>query len=190
MDIIGIDRMATLALNGLHCPASDAFWSTITRTQLWFPMYALIAGLLFWRLGWKRGLVFVVALALMVLSADQLCNLVKGAVCRLRPCNDEFMVANGLHVLKTGRSFSFFSAHAANSFGFAWASLLAFREDCRIKYKGYAAFIFAWAVIVSLSRVFVGMHFVGDILVGAIVGSAIGVFFGFLGKYGCSYYIR
>ncbi len=185
MTIIEIDKQVTLAINSLHSEFTDKIWTFFSEVQVWFPMYALIVALLFWRLGWKKALIFTVALALTVLCCDQLANLFKNGFQRIRPCNDEFMIANGAHIIAQNKSFSFFSGHACNAFGFACCSLAAFREDKRLKYRGYAAFIFIWAVLVSASRVFVCAHFLGDVLVGAVMGTAISLSIAFCARYAC-----
>ena len=151
-DIILLDQNITLAINSLNSPLTDRIWLFFSNTQVWFPMYAIIAGCCFWRLGWKRGIAATVALALMVLCCDQTANLFKDGVQRFRPCHTEYMIENGLHMLSSGSLYGFFSGHAANSFGFAWSSLLLFRMDKRLKYRGYAAWIFSWAILVSFSR--------------------------------------
>ncbi|MCD8312694.1 MAG: phosphatase PAP2 family protein, partial [Bacteroidales bacterium] len=72
---------------------------------------------------------------------------------------------------------------AANAFGFAYCSFLALRTDRRLRYRGYAAGIFTWAALVSVSRVFVSMHFFGDILVGTAAGCLIGAIWGCIGRW-------
>ncbi len=181
--IIGLDQQITLAINSLHSEFTDSIWLFFSKVPVWFPLYAIVVGCLFWRLGWKKALVFVLALGLTILCCDQLANLAKDGFGRLRPCNDPYMVENGLHILKHPKSCGFFSGHAANSFGFACCSIVALTSDKRLKYRGYAVFILLWALLVSLSRVFVSAHFFGDILVGGIVGSIIGYLFGRLGRY-------
>lgn len=183
--VVELDRAWTLALNGLHCPAGDAFWLFMSGRNVWFILYAAVAALMIWKLGWKKGLIYVVAAILSIVCTDQLCNLVKDSVCRLRPCCDQDMLASGIRVLeKPGRHiYGFFSAHAANSFGFATASFLALRQIRRgnaisaspapVWVAWYGAGIYSWAFLVALSRVFCAKHFLGDILVGAIVGSLV-----------------
>ena len=147
-------------------------------------MYIIIIVLLFMRLGWKRGLIATLAALITFGFCDQSSNFIKDLVERVRPLNDEFMLASGLNVLEKGsRSFSFFSAHAANSFGLAACTLTCFRIDTRLKYKGYAVWIFTWATLVALSRIFVGKHYLGDVLAGSIIGAAAGVAFSMLAKY-------
>ena len=85
------------------------------------------------------------------------------------------MLLGGLHVLDyRGNFFGFFSAHAANAFGFAVCSSVLFRYDTKHTYKAFIIWIFTWATMLSLSRIFVGKHYMGDIIVGAMIGSGYG----------------
>lgn len=191
------DIAATLFINSFHSPASDAFWLFITGKWVWAPCYLLLAGILIWKLGWKRGLIMILATILCIVCIDQSCNLVKNWACRLRPCNDPAVIAQGLHILSPahpGYPYGFFSGHASNSMGFAIAMVMSFRlyvrehpEKIRAWHTGNILVI-TWAILVGLSRVFVAKHFLGDILVGYLVGALIAWFIctlahRFIGKY-------
>lgn len=187
--LIGLDQHVTLAINSLHTPFTDAVWKFFSSIPVWIPMYIAIVVLLFIRLGWKRALVFTVVLGLMVLCSDQLANLVKNTVHRLRPCRDEVMLAAGLYAPVSGGAYGFWSGHAANSFGLAAASVVAFRTDRRLGYRGYIAWIYIWCALVSISRVFLGMHYFGDITVGAVAGTVIGLALAYSGRCICKRFI-
>lgn len=177
-DIHQLDQRITLEINSWDSPVTDRIWQFFSDIPVWIPMYVLIVAGLIWRLGWKKGLIMTLAATATFGFLDQFSNLVKDLVCRVRPMNDAFMLENGLNILeKVSRSFSFFSAHSANSFGLATCTLIGFRLDKRLKYNGYATWMYFWASMVALSRVFVGKHYLGDILVGAIIGAAAGFFF-------------
>ena len=179
-----LDQQLTLAINSWDSPITDPIWQFFSDIPVWIPMYIIIIVLLFMRLGWKRGLIATLAALITFGFCDQSSNFIKDLVERVRPLNDEFMLASGLNVLEKGsRSFSFFSAHAANSFGLAACTLTCFRIDTRLKYKGAAVWIFTWATLVALSRIFVGKHYLGDVLAGSIIGAAAGVAFSMLAKY-------
>lgn len=166
-----LDQDATLALNSLSSPVSDFIWQMFSNVRIWFVLYLAVVVILFRNLGWKKALVCVAALILTELACDQFANLVKDGVGRLRPCWDEYMVSNGLHILeKRGGQFGFFSAHAANAAGFALCSASCFRIDAGRDYTLYGRLIAVWAFLIGISRVFVGKHFLGDVLTGFIVG--------------------
>lgn len=146
-------------------------------------MYLLIIAFVIWRLGWKKGLVVVAGALLTFGFCDQFSNFIKDITERLRPLHDAYMLHNGIHVLESGGKFSFFSAHAANAFGLATCTYIGLRCDSRLKYKGYAAWMYFWATMVAVSRIFVGKHYLGDVVVGILVGLGSGLMFGLLAKY-------
>lgn len=177
------DQLLSLNINSWDSSVTDPIWQFFSNIPVWIPMYVLIVGCLIWRLGWKKGLVFVLAATATFGFCDQFSNFIKDLVGRPRPLNDPFMVEHGLNILDgTTKSFSFFSAHAANSFGLATCTYIGFRQDTRLRYRGYAWWMFFWASMVSISRVFVGKHYLGDVIVGIIVGAAAGYIFATIAK--------
>lgn len=185
------DQNLTLEINSWDSPVTDPVWQFFSDIPVWIPMYVLIVACLIWRLGWKKGLIMTLAAVATFGFCDQFSNLIKDLVCRIRPLNDAYMLENGLNVLEgASRSFSFFSAHSANAFGLATSTLIGFRLDKRLKYKGYATWMFFWASMVALSRVFVGKHYLGDILAGALIGAAAGFAFASIAKNIITRYIK
>lgn len=180
-----IDQGVSLEINSWDSPITDTIWQFFSSIPVWIPMYALIVALIIWKLGWKKGLIVLAAVGLTFGFCDQLSNIIKNAVGRIRPLNDPFMIENGLNVLEKGtRSFSFFSAHAANAFGIATCTCLAFRKFlCHASatrptwIKFYTLWMYTWAALVAISRVFVGKHYLGDVLAGAIIGAIAGYLF-------------
>lgn len=171
------DQLLTLKINSWHTPFTDIIWEFFSDIPVWIPMYLIIIIFVIWRLGWKRGLVVIAAALLTFGFCDQFSNIIKAATERLRPCNDPFMIENGLHILEKGGKYGFFSAHAANAFGLATSTFIGLRIDNRIRYRGYGAWMFTWAALVGISRIFVGKHYLGDVLVGTLVGIAAGMAF-------------
>lgn len=185
------DQNLTLEINSWDSPVTDPVWQFFSDIPVWIPMYVLIVACLIWRLGWKKGLIMTLAAVATFGFSDQFSNLIKDLVCRVRPLNDAYMLENGLNVLEgASRSFSFFSAHSANAFGLATSTLIGFRLDKRLKYKGYATWMFFWASMVALSRVFVGKHYLGDILAGALIGAAAGFAFASIARIIITRYIK
>ena len=178
-----LDQLITLTINSWYSNFTDPIWDFFSDKIVWIPMYAGIVALLIWKLGWKKGLIVVAAAGLTFGFCDQFSNIIKYAVARIRPVNDEFMLANGLHVIETGGGYSFFSAHAANAFGLACSTFFGLLGSLKYKpswLKAYGGWMFFWAFMVSISRVFVGKHYLGDVIVGIMVGAAAGVIFGYL----------
>ena len=187
MYIIRLDQDITLAINSIHTQFTDLVWQTFSNSHVWFALYLIIAAFLVWRAGWKKGLVFVLSMALCLLACDQFANLIKFYVCRLRPCHDPYMLERGLRVLEDkGGLYGFFSSHAANSFGFAVCVSQGIKAARKQSYNWFAWVMFIWAALVSVSRIFVGKHYLGDILVGTLVGLVLGSVFASLGHYICS----
>ena len=184
-EIHQFDQGVSLEINSWDSPVTDSLWQFFSSVPAWIPMYLLIVALLIWKLGWKNGLIVVLAAGLTFGFCDQVSNLVKDAVGRIRPLNDAFMLSNGLNVLEKGStSFSFFSAHAANAFGLATCTYIALSHlitgpsSAKPKWmKAYGTWMFIWAPLVAISRVFVGKHYLGDVLVGSLIGAAAGYVF-------------
>ncbi|MCM1309555.1 MAG: phosphatase PAP2 family protein [Bacteroides sp.] len=161
------DEQLLLWCNGYHTPWLDSVMMAITGRWIWIPLYALLAGLLFWRCGWKRAIVYLLGIALTITLTDQLCaSWIRPWVGRLRPCDVDNPLSQ-LVISVNGyapQSYSFPSCHAANTFALAMFLSLAFRN------RGMTWFLFLWAATVSYSRLYLGVHHPGDILVGAIIG--------------------
>jgi len=144
------------------------WWTSATIT--WVPLYLVVLYFVFKQLKWK-GLLTLLFLILVVVIADQgSVHLFKNVFQRLRPCHN-LQIADFVHTIngKCGGKFGFVSSHATNTFAFATFSSFFF------KLQKYSYFIFFWAAFVSYSRIYLGVHFPGDILGGAILGYAIGL---------------
>lgn len=176
------DKLATLEINSWSSAITDPIWQIFSNIPIWVPMYVIIVAFIIQRLGWKKGLIVVAAAALTFGFCDQSSNFIKALTERLRPCHDPYMIHNGLNILESGGKFSFFSAHAANAFGLATCTTIGFRIDKRLKYKGYITWMYIWATLVAVSRIFVGKHFLGDVIVGICIGTLAGWAFGTLAK--------
>lgn len=167
-----LDRAATLAINGFSGAFTDAVMPILSNRAVWVPFYLLLFFYLWRRLGWKKALVILATTVLSVAVIDQVANLVKYSAMRLRPCWDELMTENGLNVLESkGSKYGFFSAHAATCAGVATVvTFLMRRLDEDRREILLLVLLILWVAGVSISRVYVGKHFLGDILVGALAG--------------------
>lgn len=179
-----IDQNATLFLNSFSTPATDQLWMLMSDKTVWIPAYAICAYFLFRRLGWKKALVVLVSVGIAFGLCDQFSTIVKHSVDRLRPSYSARMLLGGLNVLEgRGGFYGFFSAHAANAFALAMCLIIGFRNDHTHTYNGFYKFALTWAALVAVSRIFVGKHYLGDVIVGTIVGLTIGYFVGMLARY-------
>lgn len=168
-----LDHKLFLFLNNLGSPHWDWFWLTISDKWMAIPFYALLLFLLFRKLGWKTTIFTLLAVTLLIASTDQLANLFKHGFQRLRPCGQEGVKEYARFVAARCGHYGFFSAHAANSAGVAVFLGMVFRKY----YRKMIWFLAFWAVLVAYSRVYLGVHYPGDILVGIIIGSCFGYLF-------------
>ena len=177
-----LDQQLTLAINSWNSAVTDPIWAFLSMKLVWVPLYVAILALIIWKLGWKKGGILVLGTVLTIVFCDQFANLIKFSVARIRPLHDDFMVSNGLNILELGGGYSFFSAHAANSFGLAGCTWLGLKNCLKDSpdpvnakiVKWYGWFMFTWAALVAISRIFVGKHYFGDVIVGTIAGLIIG----------------
>ena len=170
-----LDRNATLAVNAFSGAFTDAVMPVLSNRVVMIPIYLLLIWYLWRRLGWRKTLLVLVTVALAVGATDQIANLVKNACQRFRPCWDDYMTDNGLQVLeRRGSRYGFFSAHAATCSAIATSVLYLLRKwGGGRRDRLLAGLLVFWVAAVSISRVYVGKHFMGDILVGALAGIII-----------------
>lgn len=166
--IIQLDKQLFIFLNGLGSESFDGFWLFITKQLYWAPFFVFIFYLLYKKLGWKHLLLIVVSIAIMITFTDQFTNLVKNSVQRLRPCND-LEIKDIIRIVKSSDTFSYFSGHAMNSMASTMFVFLILR-----KYYRYAFLLFLFPLIFAYSRIYLGLHFPGDILSGYLFGAISG----------------
>jgi len=161
------DKDLFLFLNGMHSPLWDYTMTLFTLTPTWLLFYGLILGIIV-KKHEKKSLFIIVAIILLIVCSDQFAGILKHTIQRLRPSNEPGL-AQLVHVFfSKGGQFGFVSAHAANTFAFATFSSLLFKNS------RYSLFIFPWAMIIAYSRIYLGVHYPGDVLGGAILGICVG----------------
>ena len=135
--------------------------------KTWIPLYAIIAFLLFKNYGWKRTMYLLICIAAVITVADQLAaGVLKPWTGRLRPCAEPSVADTVRSLVGCGGKFSFPSNHATNHFALAGVlSLTFFRDITWVKWS-----LYAWAASICLAQVYVGKHWPGDVLAGAILG--------------------
>jgi membrane-associated phospholipid phosphatase len=148
----------------------DTILPPIRDRIFWVPLYLLIAILILWKFK-KKGILLILLLGLNFGISDQLSSaVIKPAVNRTRPCNDENLKDSViLRIDRCGVGKSFTSSHATNTFAFAVLCILFFRK--RIKWLTPIALI--WALSISYAQVYVGVHYPLDILAGGLLGTII-----------------
>ena len=176
-EIILEDKQAMIFLNNLGSSTFDPFWILVSEKWFWIPLYVIFLYFLYKNFTKKSLFYILLFVALGITASDQIANIFKFGFERLRPCHDPSLEGL-LREVKCGGKFGFYSAHSSNSFFVA--TYLTMLLGKKIKQLPY--FLFVWAAIVAYSRVYLGMHFPGDIIVGAIMGILLALFFGTLAK--------
>ena len=161
-----LDTNIFLSINGLHTSFFDGFMYAVSAKFTWIPLYISVLYILIKQ--WKKEAVWLIlALVLCIVISDQVASgLLKHLVKRLRPSHVDDL--RGLvHLVRdySGGMYGFASSHASNTVGFALLSSLI------LKQRNYTFAIFSWAIITSYSRIYLGVHYPGDILGGALIGS-------------------
>ncbi|MEO8068805.1 MAG: phosphatase PAP2 family protein [Flavobacteriales bacterium] len=170
-----LDREMFLALNGGGFPWLDPVMRATSNMLLWFPLYAFFLFILQRRWGWTGLGLSVLCIGLMILVSDSgSVVLFKNTVQRLRPCHAADL--SGLvHMagVECGGRFGFVSSHATNHFAIA-----VFMSGILQRVPRWGTpLLLLWAAIVSYSRIYLGVHYPGDVLVGALYGAATGFIF-------------
>jgi undecaprenyl-diphosphatase len=169
IDILQIDADLLLWINGHHAPWADTLMWTISRATTWIPLYALLVYLLWHRFGWRRTIVYFLAFVIAIGLSDYISSgLIKPLVCRLRPTHEP-LLQPFIHLVNgyTGGLYGFVSSHAANTAACALLFSLFYRD------RLMTAVMTLYVLLNCYSRMYLGVHYPGDILCGLIVGCAI-----------------
>ena len=176
-----VDRSAFLLVNGWRAPWLDLPMFFLSIGWLWAPVFLLLLWLFFRRFRSPRDrLLIAVGIAVCIAGTDLISSsVIKPSVRRLRPAHDQ-SIGGMAHIVRRpdgqkyrGGRFGFVSSHAANYFGLATLGYWLLRTK-------RALWLFAWAALISYSRIYLGVHFPGDVVAGALLGVVWGslVFWG------------
>lgn len=170
--ILTYERDLFFMLNGSDSPFLDRFMWLYSGKAVWLPLAAFILVVLLYKKNWRESLFILLAIVLVITLCDQFASHVcKPIFTRFRPTHHpDFMDQVKTVFDYRGGRYGFISSHAANAFGFATFMSLLFR------YRLFTWTIFFWAALTAYTRVYLGVHFISDIVPGAVAG----IFFGWI----------
>ncbi len=164
--LLEADKNLLLAINKWHAPWLDSLMIVLTQTLAWLPLYIVLLYAVIYMYK-KSSWLPLLTIALTVVLTDRITSgLMKPYFARLRPSHNPEL-AGQLHLVNgyTGGLYGFASSHAANCFGVALAVWLILRS----KYP-HTGWLFLWAIFMSYTRLYLGVHYPSDVLVGALIG--------------------
>jgi undecaprenyl-diphosphatase len=169
--LLNLDQSLFLIINGWHNSFMDPVMFSISSTIVWIPVYLVFLYFVFKTYG-KQGWYILLLVAITIALVDQgTVHLFKNTFQRLRPSHEPSL--EGLvHIVNNykGGDYGFVSSHAANNF--ALVTFLGF--FLRKSYKWLFPVMLAWAALIAYSRMYLGVHYPGDVLCGGLYGALVG----------------
>lgn len=168
--ILRYERDVFFALNGSDSVYLDYFMWLFSSKQVWIPLAVLILVVLCYKKNWKEIIFVLLAITLVITLCDQFAShFCKPFFARFRPTSHpDFMnEVDTVFGYRSGK-YGFISSHAANAFGFATFTAMLFRN------KFYTYTIMIWGIVTAYTRVYLGVHFISDVVCGAMAGFIFG----------------
>lgn len=169
--VIDLDKKLFVFLNGLGTENFDNFWLIVTKQLHWTPFFLLILYLIKKQLDWKKLGIVLLFVAVLITFTDQVTNVFKFTFERLRPCKD-LEISSIIRIVKCSNTYSFFSGHASNSMATMTFIFLLIKQYGKRMY-----WLFIFPLVFAYSRIYLGLHFPSDILIGYFFGFLAGTLF-------------
>ena len=168
--LIEFDKETLLYLNSIHAPMWDEIMWWASKTITWIPLYVVLIVFIIYRERPRQFIYTLVFAAIVILLSDRLSVIIKDFVERPRPTHNP-EIAYMVHIVNnySGQVYGFVSSHATNVFAVATFLSNQFKD-----YK-WSLLLFTWAVVISYSRIYLGVHYPLDIIFGALLGILIGM---------------
>lgn len=164
-----MDTMVFLTVNSHHNAYFDSVMWLVSGKLIWVPMYVSLFFVLLKNYSYKVVFAILLAIGVVILFTDSFtAQVIRPWVCRLRPSNLDNPMSSMVHIVDgyRGGAYGFPSNHASNTWGLAFFITFLFR-----RYK-LTFFFFLWALLVCYSRMYLGVHYFGDLLIGGLLALA------------------
>ena len=168
-----LDESVIVAINSWNSVFFDNIMWWVSGKFTWWPFYLLLVVFIFWQMKWKAGgMIFLLTILLITASDQTSVHLFKELFQRPRPSHNP-VINDLLHFVNDyrGGSYGFISSHASNCFSVASFLAIIFRK------KWFTLILISWAILVSYSRLYLGVHYLSDVIAGALWGVLLSVIF-------------